>query len=146
MEENVVLILNEDGVNRNPPGKFPGRSLFGNNGFETASNNGFNVDPSDHGNEIKAPRESTEPTLKCYEYLTLRGQYSRAKKMKKALNNSNEDTPVDVTMTILDISDIDAVQGEFKVKFKLHSIYKFDMKQKTGSVCNACFYTIYCFF
>jgi hypothetical protein len=61
---------------------------------------------------------------------SLRSQHKKEQAMKKALKTTDDDTSVDVTLTIMDIADIDCVEGSFKVKFKLHAIYKFDVKQK----------------
>ena len=44
------------------------------------------------------------------------------------------DTKVDVSVTIVDLDEINAVDGDFRVKFKIHAIYKFDMKQKKEAV------------
>lgn len=65
---------------------------------------------------------------------SLRNQYKKKQNLKKATKVGDSDTKVDITITVVDLDEINAVDGDFRVKFKVHAIYKFDSRQKKESV------------
>ena len=67
-------------------------------------------------------------------HASLRNQYKKHQELKKAKSVGETDTKVDMSVTIVDLDEINAVDGDFRVKFKIHAIYKFDMKQKKEAV------------
>ena len=81
-----------------------------------------------------APKVSMTPKLKCFELLAIRQKNKAEKKAKKAQNIGEDDTRLDTTVTILDIDDIDPIHGTFKMKFKVHAIYKFDDQKLKSTV------------
>ena len=77
---------------------------------------------------------SITPKLKCFELLAIRQKYKAEKKAKKAQNVGEDETRLDTTVTMLDIDDIDSIRGTFKMKFKVHSIFKFDENKLKATV------------
>lgn len=78
---------------------------------------------------------SQAPKLKCFELLAIRQKNKAESKAKKAKNGGEDETRLDTTVTVMDLDNIDPIRGTFKMKFKIHAIYKFDdnkLKQDEG--------------
>lgn len=67
------------------------------------------------------------PILKSFELVSIRQKAKAEAKKKKAQNVEDGETRLDTTITILDLDNIDPIHGSFKMKFKVHAIYKFDV-------------------
>ena len=80
------------------------------------------------------PQIAMTPKLKCFELLAIRQKNKAEKKAKKAQNVGEDEARLDTTVTVLDIDEIDPIHGTFKMKFKVHAIYKFDEKKLKATV------------
>ena len=80
------------------------------------------------------PQSAMTPKLKCFELLAIRQKNKAEKKAKKAQNVGEDEARLDTTVTVLDIDEIDPIHGTFKMKFKVHAIYKFDEKKLKATV------------